>query len=128
MATAIVATILSGNSELLIADAIKCIRDWVEFLLLIDTGITDNTRSIARDLAGSKLYVEQLAWCNDFAHARNFALARAAALGASWALTVDTDERLSFPGFKSPDELRRALDSDPDVLVWLVPCRDGSYA
>ncbi len=43
-------------------------------------------------------------------------------------MTVDTDERLSFPGFHSPDELRRALNSDPDVLVWLVPCRDGSYA
>jgi hypothetical protein len=50
--------------------------------------------------------------------ARNFALAKAAELGAAWALTVDTDERLSFPGFATPEQLRAALDADAAVLAW----------
>ena len=37
------ATILSGNSEGLIADAILCVRDWVELISWIDTGIADGT-------------------------------------------------------------------------------------
>ena len=122
------ATILSGNSEGLIADAILYVRDWVDRILLIDTGITDGTVAVAREAAGAKLIVERFAWCNDFALARNFALAKAAELGAAWALTVDTDERLSFPGFAMPEQLCAAVDADAAVLAWLAPCRDGSYA
>ena len=78
----ILATILSGNSEGLIADAIVGVRDWVGWILLIDTGITDGTVAVAREAAGAKLTVERFAWCNDFARARNFALARAAGLAS----------------------------------------------
>jgi hypothetical protein len=46
------ATILSGNSEGLIADAIQCVRDWVDRILLIDTGITDGTVAVAREAPG----------------------------------------------------------------------------
>lgn len=124
----IVGTILSGNSQTLVGEAILSVTDWVDVILVVDTGITDNTLAIAQDSAGAKFRVEEFAWCNDFARARNFALECAAGLGASWALTVDTDERLSFPGIESSEELRSRLDSAPDVLVWLVASRDGSYA
>ena len=43
-------------------------------------------------------------------------------------MTVDTDERLSFPGMNSPDELRTQLQVDPTVLVWLVSDAEGFYA
>jgi hypothetical protein len=49
---AIAATILSGNSEALVGDAIGSVRDWVECVLLIDTGITDETLRVARESAG----------------------------------------------------------------------------
>ncbi len=48
----LMATILSGNSELLIAEAVNSVRDGADQILLIATGITDNTLSIARDLEG----------------------------------------------------------------------------
>ena len=39
----IVATMLSGNSEPLVADAVRSVIEWVDMFLLIDTGITDHT-------------------------------------------------------------------------------------
>jgi tetratricopeptide (TPR) repeat protein len=123
----IVATILAGNSEALIGDAIASAVSWVDRVLLIDTGITDGTRRMAEEIAGPRLIVEEFAWQNDFAAARNFALDAAAACGARWALTLDTDERLAFSGYASGQALQEILDSDERVLSWMVAFRDGSY-
>ncbi len=90
----IVSTTLTGNSGEIIGDALRSVVDWVDVILVIDTGITDNTLEIARDIAGSKLVVRQFPWRDDFAAARNFALEAAAELGADWAVTLDSDERL----------------------------------
>lgn len=124
----IVATMLAGNNEKIVAEAIRSVIDYVDLFLLIDTGITDNTLGVALAVAGDRLRAETYEWCNDFAHARNFAIERATAMGATWALTIDTDERLFVEEYKSKDELRNALRSDLAVLSWMVSARDGSYA
>jgi len=124
----IIATMLSGNSEAIIAEAVRGVIDWVDLFLLIDTGITDKTLEIIRELAGAKFRCDSFPWCKDFAQARNFALERAAKHGAVWALTVDTDERLSFAGMNSLEDLRARLQADPEVLVWLVSYEGGYYA
>jgi len=124
----IVATILSGNSESIVADAVQSALGWVDLYLLIDTGITDGTVQTVRQIVGDKLRVESLPWRNDFAGARNFAIQRASALGGAWALTLDTDERLEFTGFKAVQDLHQKLNSDPGVLTWMVPDRERSYA
>ncbi len=123
----IVATMLTGNGESIVADAVRSVIDWVDLFLLIDTGITDQTAEIAKNLAGPKFLRESFPWCHDFARARNFALERAGAHGGSWALTIDTDERLSFPGVKSPVDLRTKLNADARVLIWLVPFQGDYY-
>jgi len=119
---------LAGNNENIVAPAIRSVIDWVDSFLLVDTGIADRTAGIAHDLAGDKLRVERFEWCDDFASARNFALERATATRATWALTIDTDERLVVEGYKSIDEFRRVLEGDLSVLTWMVPARDGSYS
>ena len=90
----IVSTTLTGNSREIIGDALRSVIDWVDWCLVIDTGVTDDTLEIAREIAGDKLTVRTLSWQEDFAAARNFALHAAAELGADWAVTLDTDERL----------------------------------
>ncbi len=124
----IVATILSGNNEGIVADAVRSVIDWVDEILLIDTGITDGTVGLVKELAGEKFRQTQFIWCNDFALARNTALEKAAARGATWALTIDTDERLVVDGFRMPDELRSLLAGEQQVLAWLVADRNGGYA
>jgi predicted GH43/DUF377 family glycosyl hydrolase/tetratricopeptide (TPR) repeat protein len=95
-APVIVSTTLSGNSRDIIGDALASVVDAVDWVLVIDTGITDDTLEIAHAIAGDKLVVRPFPWRDDFSAARNFALEAAHALGADWALTVDTDERLAL--------------------------------
>jgi hypothetical protein len=122
------ATTLAGNNDAQIRDALESARGYFGLLLLIDTGITDATRRVAEVMLGERLVVESFAWCDDFAKARNFALEAAARHGADWAMTLDTDERLEFPGYRSKEDLVAALQSDPKVRVWLVMEKGGRYA
>lgn len=126
-ANRIVATMLCGNNEASVSEGVRSVIDCVDVFLLIDTGITDDSVEIAREIAGDKLVVRTLEWCNDFALARNFSLEAAADADATWALTIDTDERMIVSGYDDIETLRAALSSDPAILAWLVPARDGSY-
>ncbi|MCA9862314.1 MAG: hypothetical protein KC432_04810 [Thermomicrobiales bacterium] len=104
----IVATTLAGNAESEIGDALQSVVEWVDWCLLIDTGITDATARLAQEIAGPKLVVRAFTWSDDFAAARNFALTVAGELGADWALTLDTDERLALQGLSIHQTLREA--------------------
>jgi tetratricopeptide (TPR) repeat protein len=111
----IVSVILSDNREAFIGDCIKSLPE-SDLVLIVDSGITDKTLDIARELIGDKLVVRQRtteAYKADpegFASQRNFGLARAQELGADWIVTLDTDERFKFPdGF----DLRALLASFP---------------
>jgi tetratricopeptide (TPR) repeat protein len=111
----LVSTTLTGNSAALIADALKSVVGWVDTCLVIDTGVTDETLRIAREVAGDKYVERQLAWTNDFSAARNFALDAAHELGGDWAVTLDTDERIEPNG----EDLRAALGSTKEGVVML---------
>jgi tetratricopeptide (TPR) repeat protein/predicted GH43/DUF377 family glycosyl hydrolase len=94
----IVSMTMTGNSRDIIGDALRGVVDWVDWCLVVDTGISDDTLEIARDIAGDKLIVREFPWRDDFAAARNFALAAAAETGADWAMVLDSDERIMPDG------------------------------
>ena len=48
--------------------------------------------------------------------------------GATWALTLDTDERIVFQGIRDMSDLKNRLDAFPQVDAWLVESRDRSYS
>ncbi len=97
----LVSTTLTGSNADIIGDALASVVTQVDRCLVVDTGAKDDTLAVARSVAGDKLVVRELAWPNDFAAARNFALDAATELGGTWAITVDTDERLVFdPGVR----------------------------
>jgi tetratricopeptide (TPR) repeat protein len=122
----LIATILSGNSADKIRLAIESVINYVDEVLLLDTGITDNTIAVASRVAGDKLHVVKIGWENDFAIARNAAITNAYLRDGSWAITVDTDERLMFPGYDSKEALIKALAAS-DIELWGVMAADGSY-
>jgi tetratricopeptide (TPR) repeat protein len=120
----IVSTTLTASNADIIGEALASVVAQVDRCLIIDTGARDDTLEVARRVAGEKLLVREFPWKDDFAAARNFALEAATAAGATWAVTVDTDERLLFdPGF----DLRGALAATP-ARVLLVSEDGGSYA
>ncbi|HAN46089.1 MAG TPA: hypothetical protein DCQ32_06000 [Cyanobacteria bacterium UBA8156] len=60
----------------------------VDEMVVVDTGSTDHTVAIAQ---GFNARVYEFAWCDDFAAARNAALAH---VTGDWVLVVDADEEL----------------------------------
>jgi glycosyltransferase involved in cell wall biosynthesis len=118
----LVSTTLTGNNEDIIGDALRSVVEWVDLCLVIDTGVTDRSLEVAREIAGSKLVVQKFPWVNDFAKARNFALMSAHALGADWAIAVDTDEGIHPNG----EDLRKTLGSLTAGLL-LMPDKGRNY-
>lgn len=110
----IASTTLTGDSRSIIGEAIQSVVAWVDICLVIDTGVIDDTLEIAKRVAGEKYVERRFAWVEDFAAARNFALDAARMLGADWAVTLDTDERIQSNG----EDLRAAMaGANEDVLM-----------
>lgn len=82
-------------------------RDWVDEMLVLDTGSTDDTVDKARAYGAQVAFFE---WCNDFAAARNAALAQ---ITADWVLVLDADEWL----LPEAGPAIRAAIAEPDHLV-----------
>ena len=69
-----------------IARCLNSVRSWVNQMWVLDTGSVDDTAAIARRCGAQ---VAHFVWCDDFAAARNAALALSQ---ADWVLVLDADE------------------------------------
>lgn len=96
-----------------IARLLHSVRPHVDRMLLLDTGSTDATAAIA---AACGAVVAHLPWPDDFAAARNHALALAQ---ADWHLVLDADEWLIDGG-----EALQALRRLPPTFVGALQLRD----
>ncbi len=94
---------IARDEEASIGLAIKSVLALVDEVIVVDTGSRDNTRIIAE---GYGARVIDLQWQDDFAEARNAALAEAT---CDWILVLDADERLQPV---RPVEFQRMLHDD----------------
>ena len=74
------------NEAATIKHCLDSVRDLVDFMVVIDTGSTDDTASIAQ---GAGARIGHFLWVDDFAAARNHSLNIA---NADWNLVLDADE------------------------------------
>lgn len=100
-------SMIARNEEAQIGRCLASVAGFCDELLVLDTGSTDNTKSIASE-AGAR--VETIEWPGDFAPARNRALEL---VQGDWVLVLDADELL-LSDAKAP---LQALMAQPDVLV-----------
>ncbi len=91
------------NEAAFLADALRSVAGAVDEICIVDTGSTDETLAIAASF-GARIAQED--WRDDFAWARNAALALAQ---RRWIFVLDADERLAT---HSHDELR-AIGAEP---------------
>jgi glycosyltransferase involved in cell wall biosynthesis len=82
-----VTTIVRDEAERLPA-MVRSARPVAEEILLVDTGSTDGTPELARQLG---CRVVHFGWCDDFAAARNAGLDQ---VRGEWVLVLDADDRL----------------------------------
>ncbi len=95
------------NEEAFLAQCLKSIRDFVDEIVVVDTGSTDGTVEIAKRFT-DKVYFHP--WEGSFSKARNQALTYAT---GDWIFIIDGDEEL-LPGAgeKLRDAVRNAGDAD----------------
>ena len=101
------------DAESSLGKALESVREFVDEIVVVDTGSTDRTSEVARDFGG-KLY--DFAWCDDFSAARNFSIEQAT---GSWILWVDADDVLPPD---SGQEIRRLVAEHPraDAAFWVT--------
>jgi tetratricopeptide (TPR) repeat protein len=92
-----------------IARALTSAQPYVSRMIVLDTGSVDDTPAIA---AGCGAEVHAFAWVDDFAAARNAALAHS---DAAWNLVLDADEWIAARG-----EALAALPVQPDGRLGVV--------
>lgn len=114
---------ITKNEEANIERSINSYKEFVDEIIIVDTGSTDNTVEVARAL-GAK--VIEYNWNNDFAAARNCALSNAT---GDWVLFLDADEWIANDGAKNlkkfiADAVQNHFDAISGRLINLAD--DGS--
>ncbi|WP_158602417.1 glycosyltransferase [Cohnella endophytica] len=74
------------NEERVLSRCLDSVRDFVDEIIIIDTGSTDRTKEIAAQYTN---HIFDFEWVKDFAAARNEAIRRAT---SKWILVLDADE------------------------------------
>jgi glycosyltransferase involved in cell wall biosynthesis len=99
------------NEQVHIPQTLTSVKEVVDEMIVLDTGSTDRTVEIAKEL-GAKVY--HFEWCNDFSAARNEALKYAR---GKWILVLDADEVLSP---EIVPEMKQAIKSDRHLVINLI--------
>lgn len=93
---------IARNEAHCIENALSSVKDLVSEIIIVDTGSTDGTQQIAKNL-GAKVIED--AWRDDFSHHRNQSI-RAAT--GDWILVLDSDEVISP---KNHEQIRKLVQA-----------------
>jgi glycosyltransferase involved in cell wall biosynthesis len=104
------------NNEHTIGPALSSIRPWVDEMIVVDTGSTDRTPDICREL-GAQVY--SFTWCDDFAAARNESLQHAR---GEWIFWMDSDDTIDAANGKEIRALTNRKEP-PTVLGYTMKVR-----
>lgn len=97
-----------------LAKSIKSLKNQVNEIVVVDTGSTDNTMTVARKL-GAKVY--NFVWQDDFSKARNYALSKAQ---GDWLVLLDADEYFTAKTAGSIRKIIRQAKQADAILIQMV--------
>ena len=111
MGVKISACTITKNEEKNIARSIESYKDYVDEIIIVDTGSTDDTVKIAESLGAKVIHFE---WINDFSAAKNCALNAAK---GDWILFLDADEWIKDNGaMKLQSIIKQAIAENLDAI------------
>jgi glycosyltransferase involved in cell wall biosynthesis len=87
-----------------LADCLACVKDIVDEMIVVDTGSSDGTADLARNL-GAKVF--SFPWCDDFSAARNESIRHAT---GDYIIWLDADDRFDE---ENRSKIKRLKDSLP---------------
>lgn len=109
--TRLALVVIARDEARCMARCLESARPFVDQMIVLDTGSTDDTAAIA---AACGAEIHRFTWCDDFSAARNAALAYS---NADWNLVLDADEWIEAGGQSA---LIAALATDAP-FVGLLP-------
>lgn len=109
--------IIVKNEEKNLPRCLASVKNVVDEMVVLDTGSTDRTPTIAQEFGAKVHYFE---WCNDFAAARNESLKY---VTGDWVLVLDADEYLSA---EIAPHIQEAIKSDRYILINLIRAEIGA--
>ncbi len=104
------------NEEAVLERCLRSAAPAVDEIIIVDTGSTDRTRTIARQFTDR---VYDFAWVDDFSAARNFSFSKATMDYCMW---LDADDILSEPACRALCALKKELTCD----VVMMPYQSGA--
>ena len=113
------ACMIVKNEEKHLKECLESLR-FIEEVILVDTGSTDKTLTIAREFPNVKIFKKKLniyyfkKWklkkLFNYSAARNYSLSKAT---GDWILIIDADERV-----ENPEEIKKLVNDYPEVMAW----------
>ena len=114
-------TMIVRNESAHLVNCLESVKNKVEEMIIVDTGSTDDTVSIAQRYTPN---VYTFPWHNDFSAARNFAIKRAS---GDWILALDADEEVQCQDQNCFHSLlNRGEDKEAFLLPLLNPISDST--
>lgn len=102
------------NEEKYIDNCLKSIHDIVDEIIIVDTGSTDNTKSICKKYT-DKIYDYE--WDNDFSNARNFSFSKSTNEYIMW---LDADDILMEQDRIKLKKLKLELNNIPQNSISMI--------
>lgn len=110
----ITACYIVKNEAKNLAKSIKRLKNQVNEIVVVDTGSTDNTITVARKL-GARVY--SFPWQDDFSKARNFVLSKAK---GDWLVLLDADEYFTAKTAGNIRQVIRQAQQADAILIQMV--------
>jgi GT2 family glycosyltransferase/tetratricopeptide (TPR) repeat protein/SAM-dependent methyltransferase len=101
------------NAETTIAAAVGSIRRWVGEVVVVDTGSTDRTVELCRELGA---HVFHFPWCDSFSAARNESLKHARGV---WLFWMDADDSIDEENGRKLQALAES-DIPPEIMGFVM--------
>ena len=108
----VAAVLITKNEEANLRDCLASVRDWVDEIIILDSGSSDRTQLIAEEF-GARFYLN--ADWPGFGRQRQMAQEHVA---SAWCFWIDADERVT-PSLR--EEILAAVRKGPARCVYAVP-------
>lgn len=98
------------NEEGTLNRCLNSVNNFVDEIIIVDTGSTDNTKEIAKKF-NAKIY--DFKWCDDFAKARNYAFSKST---KDYILWLDADDYITKLNQEKFIDLKKSLSNVTDSV------------